>query len=1053
MMQPDDLVGQTLDRYVILRRLGEDPVGVVYKAHDPNLERDVAIRVIHQALAKRPGFADRFAEAARLAARLDHPNLMQVFDFGEARDLLYLVREYIPGEDLAKLLERMRQEGAWIMLPEAVQLVHQLALLFEYLRGQRAPVGAVQPAEVLIKPVHSEGLPYTPVLSGSRAFGLAETSAAAPGQTAPTSSPAFAAYSAPAYLSPEGSLGRPVDARSEVYSLGILLFELSTGQLPFPVRTEEEAVRYHTRGPLPPPRSIRPDLPEELEQIMIRALEKNPAGRHGSPAELAHDLERIYPQVTRIETPPPAMERSASLLVIFQSSQEEPPPAGFEETLPPTQAVQRAVEERREAVEIWMDTPQLSVEPGSSVSTVITVHNTGTVDGSFRVTVEGVPPEWVYLAPTVVRLLPGEQKGVTLTIQPPRAPQSRAGRYPLTIRAADQRNPGWNAVAKGTLTVGVYYEYTSRLYNQRLTSGETGHVAINNQGNTQDSFTLFLRDADGELVFTPPQSQVRLPEGQTAALEFRVEPARARWIGSERIYPYSSQVVSSVGETQTHTGEFVSRPVLPAWVLGIFLLTLLCSAGFLTLLLSRSGMQVSSATATARAQGTALALSFTATAQSGTATAEFLANANQATLTAVTATAAWMAADNDQDGLSNGREIELQTQVDSPDTDRDSLGDGDEVNNRKTDPLRPDTDNDGLSDGAEVVSALNPLNPDTDGDGIPDGQDQNPGQTSTPTQNIAATTAAASTLLAQTQQSGAAQTAAVATAVAGTAAAQAAQTAAVGTALAQAAQTAIAQTAAANAGAATSAAATAAAASTSAAATSGAATSAAASATAAAAATQTAQVDGAVTPPGSNPRLVFFYGTTTTDTQVYTTMLEESGGYLVVAAHQDDITRTDFSSFAAILIGPGTLWDDRSNPEAAEQANAIVQANKPVMGLGRGGANLFTRIGLAIGVGETELPTASDVVVVDPNNPVWRTPTQIPIPGNNTLTLYDPASPAAAPAGSPGTLQIARLTSDNNRFPLVRQERYLLWGFSSGPDAMTDTGEAVFLNMVRSLLP
>ena len=1019
----EDLSGHNLDRYVIIRRLGEDHLGVVYKAHDPTLERDVAIRVVHAALARQPGFTERFAEAARTAARLDHPNLVQVFDFGEARGFRYLVREFLPGEDLKQLFDRMRSEGDWILLPEAVQLIRQLALALEYLRSQGAPVHYVQPAEILIKPLHSEGLPYIPVLIGPALLGL-EPGPAAPGP----SGAGFPVFSAPAYLSPEASLGRPGDARSEVYSLGVLLFELCTGQPPFPIQNAEEAVRYHTRQPVPPPRSIRPDLPEELERVIVRALEKNPAGRFDSPVSLSRELDQIYPLATRIQTPPSAFVKAVSLLEPYRASLEEPPPSGFDNTIPPTQVIARPVEDRREAVEIWADNPHLAVEPGSSVSSVITLQNTGNVEGAFRLSVEGVPLEWASIAPPVLNLAPGERKGATVTIQPPRHPGSRAGRYPITFRAADQRRPGWNAAFRATLTVGVYYEFNSRLYTKRLASGEAGQVAVNNRGNTQETFTLFLRDASGDLVFTPPQSTLRLPEGQAGALEFRADPAHTRWIGSERMLPFSAQVVSSVGETQTHSGEFVSRPVLPAWVIGVFLLTLLCSASVLTLVLSRQGREVSSATQTARAEGTALAGAFTATAESGTATAEFLENANQATLEAITATASWLMADDDEDGLLNGQEIEAGTRIDEPDTDRDGLGDGDEVHNRGTDPLRPDTDGDGLSDGAEVAAGLDPLNPDTDGDGLTDGQDPSPLQTSTPTTNAAATTALISTQQAATQQAIAAQTAAAATAAAGTASAGAGQTAAAETALAQATQTSAAQTDAANIGAT------------------------AAAQTANAAATLTAQAG-----TGGSPRLLFVYGTFTTDTQDFLNFLRDEGDFQVTEVIQGDLpVNVDFSQFVAILVSPETEWNDSRNPDGDDQAAAILQANLPVLGLGRGGANLFNRLNLAIGMPDTDLPSGSEIVVIEPGSPVWDTPNPIQIPGNNTLALYIDPSPVAAPAspqGSPNPQPVASLAGDASRIPLVRQDRFLLWGFSGRPGTMTDAGRDLLLNLLQSLLP
>lgn len=634
----DQFTGQTLDRYTIIRQVGEDELGPVFQAHDPALERAVAIRIINPSISRQPNFRENFTQVARIAARLDHPSLVQVFDFGEARGIQYIVMEFIRGDNLEKLLRSLRSDGRWIPLNEAAGVVRQLGLALEYVRSQGAPQRSLRPANIMIKPMQSDRLPYLPVLVD---LGLERVFEGGLGENP---------LVAPAYLSPEGALGRNTNARSDVYSLGVLLFELTTGQLPFPIQSMEDAVRYHTRQPLPPPGSFHPDMPEQLASVITQALEKSPEGRFGSPAELINELGKILPVVAQVHSVPPVFESAASLLVPYRQSmtgamveapaRRAPEEAPTEPEVPAaTQAIPGRAVEGQAQLSISMENPQLAVEPGSSLASSLTLMNRGAVPGTFRVILEGTPSTWVSLTPPVVYLEPGEQETVNLYIQPPRVPESRAGRYPITVRAADQQSPGRFFEARGTLTVGVFSAFRSELVTQRLSSGEVGQITVTNRGNAQDTFHFSFRGPAGELAFTPPQSPLRLGEGQSGVAEFRIGLRLPRWIGSERAHPYEVQVASASGEAQVLRGELISQPVLPVWAVGLVLFMLLCITGGTVLFLSGASLQGTRGTATAIALQTGIARAAEATFQAETATALFLADANVATLQAVTAEA------------------------------------------------------------------------------------------------------------------------------------------------------------------------------------------------------------------------------------------------------------------------------------------------------------------------------------------------------------------------------------------------------------------------------
>lgn len=273
-----DLIGKTISSYRIDRMLGEGGIGAVYQAYDLSLERAVAIKLIYRHLARRPDIRERFILEARLLAHLDHPGIVKVYLLGKARNLLFLLMEYIKGDNLRQLLDRLIQERNWLPLNDALLLVQQLCEVVEYTHQHGVLHLDIEPASLMLKPESTRGLPFRVVLTD---LGLAKLLEGLEITQAGIS------LGTPAYMSPEQALGQETDQRSDVYSLGVLLYELSVGRLPFPIRTGTDASRYHTQIPPPPPRSIRPDLPESLEQVILKALEKEPNKRYSTASELS----------------------------------------------------------------------------------------------------------------------------------------------------------------------------------------------------------------------------------------------------------------------------------------------------------------------------------------------------------------------------------------------------------------------------------------------------------------------------------------------------------------------------------------------------------------------------------------------------------------------------------------------------------------------------------------------------------------------------------------------------------------------------------------------
>lgn len=281
-----ELIGKTLSsRYRILSLLGEGGMGSVYKGRDLTLERDVAVKIMHRHNLGKQEFQQRFLQEARAAARLNHPGIVQVFDFGETNDLLFIVMEFILGENLDQMIRRMRRKGQWLPLAETVELVRQLALALDYGHRQGVVHRDIKPANIMIKAEPLGTLPYRPVITdlGLAKLMIGEAMATQTGLTMGT----------PAYMAPEQIRGTTLDARSDIYSLGILLYELAVGRLPFPVKTFTQIVHDHLHQPPPDPRTLAPDLPDGLIEVLYTALAKISTERYATAADFAQALDGL----------------------------------------------------------------------------------------------------------------------------------------------------------------------------------------------------------------------------------------------------------------------------------------------------------------------------------------------------------------------------------------------------------------------------------------------------------------------------------------------------------------------------------------------------------------------------------------------------------------------------------------------------------------------------------------------------------------------------------------------------------------------------------------
>lgn len=280
-----DLTSKTFGKYELRERLGSGGMAEVYKAYHATLDRFVAIKILHPFLREDPTFKERFEREARSVARLRHPNIVQVYDFDQDPETgqYYMVMEYIDGPTLSTELERLRAQGQWMTIPHAISITRDLASALAYAHAHNMVHRDVKPANVMID---SDG---RIVLTD---FGIARM------VTGPQMTASGTMVGTPAYMSPEQGLGQLVDHRSDIYSLGVVLYQLAAGGVPYDADTPIAVVLMHVQEPLPPPSSINPEIPPGLERVIYKALAKSPDERYQRIEELSTHLSNLEEAAT-----------------------------------------------------------------------------------------------------------------------------------------------------------------------------------------------------------------------------------------------------------------------------------------------------------------------------------------------------------------------------------------------------------------------------------------------------------------------------------------------------------------------------------------------------------------------------------------------------------------------------------------------------------------------------------------------------------------------------------------------------------------------------------
>ncbi len=299
------LVGRELGRYHILEQLGEGGMATVYKAFDTRLERNVAFKVIRTERDETGQFFKRFEREAKSLAKLTHPNIVHVNDYGDQDGVPFLVMDFISG---GTLKERLGKPMAW---QESTRLILAIARALEYAHKHGIIHRDVKPANILITDSGE------PMLSD---FGVAKivTEGLANELTG-----SGIGIGTPEYMAPEQVLGKPVDGRVDIYALGIVFYEMVAGRTPYQADTPLAIGFKQCYDALPSPRDFNPQLPEGVEHVLIKALAKEPAERYTDMSGFVNALQRLLDHAGEDSVKKSTLPASR----ITQKGEKEPPPS------------------------------------------------------------------------------------------------------------------------------------------------------------------------------------------------------------------------------------------------------------------------------------------------------------------------------------------------------------------------------------------------------------------------------------------------------------------------------------------------------------------------------------------------------------------------------------------------------------------------------------------------------------------------------------------------------------------------------------------------------
>ncbi|MCP4415227.1 MAG: protein kinase [Chloroflexi bacterium] len=556
----DTLSGKKIGKYVIKEKLGSGGMAEVYKGYQENLDRFVAIKMMHAFLISDQDFLNRFQREARAMASLNHPNIVSVYDFDVYGDnSYYLVMEYVRGGTLKEHLEALARSEERMPLTNVVKMVAEIADALAYAHRREMVHRDIKPANIMLNEETERA-----VLTD---FGIVKLL----GNQAMAYTATGALIGTPAYMSPEQALGKSGDHRVDIYSLGVMLFQMVTGILPFDADTPLAVVMQHVNTPTPLPDSIIPDVPWGLQDVILKAMAKAPEDRFESAGTFAAalrsvDLSGTVSKSAVVAPPPKAVSKDApqkTEVIIPESKTAVSPPSS-----PAEQAKKRPA---------WL-IPVIGVVVLAAIATVLAL------SGVFGGTVTTPTPTITAVA-EIIDTLESTQTNTLLPTNT-EAPDAAATNFAqlildLTVAARPTETPTPSKTPISTATTTATVDATSEF----LLNCETGIELVSNARSgflsnavtTQFSFTAAWVLQNSGTCPWPADLQWEYVEGETfdydgdpVPLDELVAPGNeitltAPFVGPEDPGTYEStwQLIDTDGKVYGDPVTFEFRAFLP----------------------------------------------------------------------------------------------------------------------------------------------------------------------------------------------------------------------------------------------------------------------------------------------------------------------------------------------------------------------------------------------------------------------------------------------------------------------------------------------------------
>ena len=593
------------ERYELNDKLAEREFAQVYRAYDRRMQREVAIWQLNPTLVAKQ--SDVLADRLLRLARLRHPHIERVFDYDLDGAEPYLATElglYMLLLDAEWALRDMLFSMAGAA--DALAVLHDQGLVH----------GRLHTGTLMIK-----GLSYESAVSALHLMivgvgiqdGLDDTPERAP------------------YRAPEQWLGQQVDGRTDVYALGVLLYALTTGQLPF----EGPTIRADHLGSVPiPPRVLKPDLPLEIDALIQQALAKAPEERFGSAHEMAAILrdvaagleveeivfsdelliEQVNAEVRNVALTDDRLTIGSAETadIIIRSNDivaqhvllERQLGAWFVTDLGSELGTQLdgkrllahsgerwhvqqllrignvALRWRKQDdgvvpgvdvtrfVRVDISTEHLQTSPGESAEFQVALHNDSQQIVHCNLQLSGVPPNWVRQSDETTQLMPKTIKNFQFTIAPPASSSALAGDYPLTLRLMVQREKLAHEIGQVVLTVAEWRNWSATLQPEQMLQAGNSYLTLTNSGNVPLTGKLSARDESNRLKFLVSQTAVPLAPGTSEMVAIDVRSKHQPWIGGGReIVAFEVEAVADDGEPALARGSLEIRPKLAGWML------------------------------------------------------------------------------------------------------------------------------------------------------------------------------------------------------------------------------------------------------------------------------------------------------------------------------------------------------------------------------------------------------------------------------------------------------------------------------------------------------